>query len=228
MSFPSSPSNGATAVVNGITYTYSSTNNAWRRVAGAAALSTGYLPNAVIFANTTGYLSNTSNLLYFAANNSVVSANHTINGNIPSTSTTSGSLQVTGGAGITGNLYVTAAYANTITLINPTTFASIGGMTSNSYTTSSTAQVGIDSFPTALYRSAKYQVQMSSGTSYQTVEILLIHDNTNVYITQYASLANSATVGTFSATITSGTLNLLFTAASAITTVKLARTTIVL
>ena len=145
-----------------------------------------------------------------------------------STTTTTGSLQVTGGAGITGNLYVTAAYANTITLINPTTFASIGGMTSNSYTTSSNAQVSIDSFATALYRSAKYQIQMTSGTSYQTLEVLLLHDNTNVYITQYASLANNAAVGTFAATITSGTLNLLFTGVSAVTTVKLARTTIAL
>ena len=145
-----------------------------------------------------------------------------------STTTTTGSLQVTGGVGITGNLYVTAAYANTITLINTNTYASIGGMTSNSYTTSSNTQVSIDSFATALYRSAKYQIQMTSGTSYQIVEILLLHDNTNVYITQYASLANSATVGTFSATITSGTLNLLFTGVSAVTTVKLARTTIVL
>ena len=44
MSFPSSPSNTQTAIVNGITYIYSSTNNAWRRVAEVV---TGVLTDTV-------------------------------------------------------------------------------------------------------------------------------------------------------------------------------------
>lgn len=31
MSFPTSPVNGATTTVNGITYIYNATNNAWKR-----------------------------------------------------------------------------------------------------------------------------------------------------------------------------------------------------
>jgi hypothetical protein len=40
MSFPTSPVNGATTVVNGITYIYNATNNAWKRQA-LTSLTTG-------------------------------------------------------------------------------------------------------------------------------------------------------------------------------------------
>lgn len=40
MSFPTSPINGATTVVNGITYIYNATNNAWKRQA-LTSLTTG-------------------------------------------------------------------------------------------------------------------------------------------------------------------------------------------
>ena len=42
MSFPSSPSNGQSAVVNGITYTYNSTNNTWTRVSNVNSALTIY------------------------------------------------------------------------------------------------------------------------------------------------------------------------------------------
>jgi hypothetical protein len=68
MSFPSSPTNGQVAVVNGITYTYNSTKTAWTRSFTTA--------NAVTLSNGAA-----------------------------STSTTTGTLQVQGGVGITGNVF---------------------------------------------------------------------------------------------------------------------------
>ena len=118
-------------------------------------------------------------------------------------------MQVAGGVGIAGTLSV-----------------SNGALSSNTFTTASTSQVSVDSFATASYRSAKYQVQMTSGTSYDTIELLLIHDGTNVYLTQYGDVNTGATLGSFDATITTGVLNLLFTATNAVTTVKLIRSTI--
>jgi hypothetical protein len=50
-------------------------------VSGTAATS-GYSPNAIIFANTTGYLSNTSSLQYTAANNTLIVANVAVSGTI--------------------------------------------------------------------------------------------------------------------------------------------------
>jgi hypothetical protein len=49
-------------------------------VSGGGGSSSGYLANAVIIANSTGYLSNTSNLLYFSSNNTVsITGNLTAN-----------------------------------------------------------------------------------------------------------------------------------------------------
>jgi hypothetical protein len=50
-------------------------------VSGTAATS-GYSPNAIIFANTTGYLSNTSSLQYTASNNTLIVANVAVSGTI--------------------------------------------------------------------------------------------------------------------------------------------------
>jgi hypothetical protein len=93
----------------------------------------------------------------------------------------------------------------------------------NTFTTSSTAQVSVDSFASATYRSAKYQAQITSGSSYHVIELLLVHNGTTVYLSQYGEIFTGVSLGTFDATITTGTLNLLFTPTNAITTIKVAK-----
>ena len=117
---------------------------------------------------------------------------------------------------ITANLV-----ANTVTLDN-------GLRTSNTHTTAAnTATVSVDSFLTGSYRSAKYQAQMTAGTDYQAIELLLIHDGTTANLVQYADVVTSTSLGTFDASITTGVLRLLFTPATATaTTIKLIRDTI--
>ena len=111
--------------------------------------------------------------------------------------------------------------ANTVTLDN-------GLRTSNTHTTAAnTATVSVDSFLTGSYRSAKYQAQMTAGTNYQAIELLLIHDGTTANLVQYADVVTSNSLGTFDASITTGVLRLLFTPATATaTTIKLIRDTI--
>jgi hypothetical protein len=106
------------------------------------------------------------------------------------------------------------------------TLNALGASSTNTFTTASTSQVSIDSFATANYRSAKYLVQMTSGTSYGTTELMLIHDGTNVFLSQYGDVNTGTVLGSFDATITSGNLNLLFTATNSVTTVKLMRSAI--
>ena len=98
-----------------------------------------------------------------------------------------------------------------------------GARTSNTFATSSTAQVSVDAFATATYRSAKYQVQMTAGTTYHMIELLVIHDGTTVSLAQYGEVLTGASLGSFDASITGGVLNLLFTATNSVTTVKLIR-----
>ena len=89
MSFPISPTNNQTTVLNGITYQYNSANSSWTRVPG------------VITATTTLIISGTT----------------------PATSTNTGALQVYGGVGIGGALWVgTTSYIAGAQILTTATF----------------------------------------------------------------------------------------------------------
>ena len=85
-----------------------------------------------------------------------------------------------------------------------------------------TTSTVIDSFPVIKYRSAKYTMRVNSDDGYQAVEVLLIHDSANSYVTIYGSLS---TVGfdiiALSTDILSGNVRMLATTGSANTTVNL-------
>jgi hypothetical protein len=115
--------------------------------------------------------------------------------------------------------------ANTVTFNSGS--SAIGLISANTRSTSSTSQVSVDSFATATYRSAKYYVQMTSSTTHHVLEMTVVHDGTTVFMSQYGEVTTGALLGSFDASITSGTLNLQFTpASSAATTVKLTRTAV--
>jgi hypothetical protein len=67
---------------------------------------------------------------------------------------------------------------------------------------------------------------MTSGSAYHMLELSLIHDGTTVYLTQYGEVKTGSSLGTFDATISTGTLSLLFTPANSVTTAKVLITTI--
>ena len=98
-------------------------------------------------------------------------------------------------------------------------------MTTASLTTSATTsnQVVV-SFAAATFRCAKFLIQVTSGSSYQSSELLAIHDGSTVYITEYASIATGSTLATFDADINSGNVRLLTTPVNAVTVVKVTRT----
>lgn len=50
-----------------------------------------------------------------------------------------------------------------------------------------------------LYRSVKYVVQATSDTAYQTIEVLIMHDGTDAYITRYGLMYTDTELATFSA-----------------------------
>lgn len=74
----------------------------------------------------------------------------------------------------------------------------------------------VASFPVADYRSAKFLVQVVQGSDYMVSEILVIHDGTNGYITEYGRIQTGSTIdATFSADVASGTLHLYVASTSA-------------
>ena len=96
-------------------------------------------------------------------------------------------------------------------------------VTTNTVTTSSSGQVVLDKFPTTQLASAKYFVQANSASDYQTTEIVLVQDATNVWLTEYGSIQTGPSLGTFTADISGGDVRLLFTAVNNINTIRSVR-----
>ena len=93
---------------------------------------------------------------------------------------------------------------------------------STALSTTDTNQV-IDTFAISAYNSAKYFCQVKQSTHIHSTEINVMHNGTNVYITEYATMYSGSSLGTFTADISSGTLRLLFTPTNINTTVKARR-----
>ena len=85
---------------------------------------------------------------------------------------------------------------------------------SDSSSISSTSATTIASHAVATYRSVKYQVQVTQGSSYHSTELNAIHDGTTVYLTEYGTVFTGSSLATFDATITSGNMLLQVTMGS--------------
>jgi hypothetical protein len=96
---------------------------------------------------------------------------------------------------------------------------------STSFTATTANQVA-DTFPVQSYRTAKYLVQMTSGSDFHATEVLLIHDGTTVYMTEFGTIFSNASLGTIDGDINSGSVRLLVTPANANTTIKIQRLTV--
>jgi hypothetical protein len=124
---------------------------------------------------------------------------------------------MTGALSTSGALIGSSLTSNTAVTINTNAVYK-----STVVTTSAATQFTLDSFSTTAYRSAKYLVQVSSGSSYELLELTLIHDGTTVYLSQYGNIKTGATLSVFDASISTGTLSLLATPNNAVTTFKTA------
>jgi hypothetical protein len=132
---------------------------------------------------------------------------------------------VTVGANIASSDVTTAlGYTPVSTAVLSTTNSFI---TDASITTTSTTPTAALSLTSATYRAVDYVIQAVSGSNYTITKLLVVHDGTNVSLTEYGTVSIGSSVGSFDADINSGNLRLLFTAASASsTTVKVVATAI--
>lgn len=94
--------------------------------------------------------------------------------------------------------------------------------TANTFSQAANTYV-VDSFSVDTIRTAKYIIQMNDGTDYHSTEVMLMHDNTNVYMTEYATLKTNLSLGTIDSIIVDGVVNLNVTPVSANTGVKTLR-----
>ena len=91
------------------------------------------------------------------------------------------------------------------------------------YTTSD--QQITDSWSASAYRSAKYIIQVTQGTEYQTSEMLVMHNGTNTFTTEYALLHTTPSLlCTVATDVYGGNVRLLITMLSnAMATINIRR-----
>jgi len=99
---------------------------------------------------------------------------------------------------------------------------------SNSHTTQATSAEVVDRFAKASYRSAKYVVQLTNNanSTYQTTEVLLLHDGTTTYTTEYGTITSLNTLGVIDSNISGDWVNLTVAPINANTTIKVVRTAV--
>ena len=113
------------------------------------------------------------------------------------------------------------AYATTV-LIND-----IAVYVTDVNTTTATTQYAILPLSATTYSSVEYLIQAKSGSNTHVSKLLLIHDGTDVIITEQNTLSSNAYLASYSADINSGNIRLLVTPSSATsTTVKVVATAI--
>ena len=87
-----------------------------------------------------------------------------------------------------------------------------------------TTATTIDTLPTATYRSARFQVQITQSTDYQSTDLMAIHNGTTASIVEYGTIATNDYLASFTSTVSGSDMLLQATMASAgIATVKVVR-----
>lgn len=186
--------------------------------------------------NATSNVYVTSSNVYAVSNNIVFASNASINAISVKANSTFTNVSVTGSAFVvTANstLSNSTTVAGVLTVSNN---ASVSGdmtiatqtmISSNTASLSGTTAQLVDSFSGSTYRGGKYVLSAKDeGNSvYQMTEILLMHDGSSAYTTEYATLKYIANnLVSFSSNVSGSTVRLYATPTVASLTVKLSKT----
>lgn len=140
---------------------------------------------------------------------------------------------------VAGNSTATNTFIGGTTLTINTASISVNGSitvgnttleSSNSVTTTGTTAQLIDSFVATTYRGAKYISSITNNVAngYHIAEILLTHDGTTTFMTEYAAIFSNTSLGVFSSNIAGGVTRMYLTPTPANTTVKTHKTLLVI
>ena len=104
--------------------------------------------------------------------------------------------------------------ANSTLSIVKTRVNSAFDITGNTVTTTTTDSTVLFSFPTATYGSGKFVVQATDNTKRQVTEILVVHDGTTAYATEYAIIRTNGNLFNLEVDIDSNNVRLKTTSTS--------------
>jgi len=149
---------------------------------------------------------------------STVSQGLTGTPNITVGSIIASSATISGNVSIGGTLiYEDVANVDSIGIVTARSGVEIGSGTNISIislqavssTTTTLSSTSIDTFDINIYRSAQYQIQITRGTLYHLTTLNVLHDGTDVYISEFGTIKTSEPLASFDADINSGSVRIL-------------------
>ena len=194
------------------------------------------LNSAVIGKVLTGYVSGAG---VVAATDTILGAINKLNGNITAevsartaseaTITTSiATAQTTANTAVTNAAAAQATANSAVTAGGNNLPLTYGGITSIALTTTTTtANQIVDQFAATAFTTIKYLIQASSAGAYHAMEVLVMHDGSQPYITEVADMYTTVPLVAISADVATGVFQLLATPTNAVTVIKVIRTAIV-
>ena len=161
------------------------------------------------FAPTGNFIPGTNNLYQIGSSSNVFSIVQatTVTSNVINTH--SGLLTIGGNVAITGTQLTTSATLNS----------------SGSYNFVSTSQVAIDTFVKTSYRTGEYTLQFTdtSTSSYHVTKIMVYHDGTSAYSTEYSQMFNNSSLATIVVDVSGSNVRVLVTPVSSTVVAKFSR-----
>ena len=161
-------------------------------------------------------------------NNVTVIGNLNVSGNVVYTGSSAGNVVPVNSSYWLGNSSQSwSLYALTVQVSNTITIANTSTMLSNSYSFASTSNSTIDTFSATSFRSAEYTIQASNSSAYQVSKVLVVHDGTTAYATEYAIVNSAAQMLSLGATKSGSDVLLWSVPVDATVVVKFTRTNLV-
>jgi hypothetical protein len=176
-----------------------------------------------------------TNIKTINGNSILGSGNITISGSGGATYTTSvvdvssvATLRLSGSDASTDDVSFVGGTGITVERIDASTIniSSQSPVTTDFIDLTDTALSTIDSFDKTVYRTAKYLIQAVNGSDVHCTEVLITHNNTDVLITEYATMFSGSSLMTISASIDTTTVYLEATATNNDTEIDFVRTTV--
>ena len=119
---------------------------------------------------------------------------------------------------------ITDALNTTANTTIPLTYGDIGSASLITSATTADQPLSLDS--ATAYRSISYNVQITSGASYHSCCINVIHNDSLAHIVEYGDIFTGVILASFNADISGGNVRLLTTPVNAVTTYKVIKTMI--
>lgn len=118
-----------------------------------------------------------------------------------------------------------AVSGDVVQIVAATSYTNIVGQQTSANTTT-TANTVVDTFDKATYRTAKYLVQIKANSQYHATEVLVMHDNTTAYLTEYATIFSNNDLGNVYANVNGANVELIVSPLYANSTINTVRITL--